>query len=432
MGNDLFPTDPNYRYGEILPLRMAKAPMVNAGQPEMALPGFLRQPLNAFWSALTLPGAVVRGEEVPTMEDAAKFVEGVGLAGSSLSRPSNSFGVFGGVKAGLKTPEGQKSLQEAINLGTSWAGDDAVWEKTGWFKGIDGHWRFEIPDDRARLKLQNFDNLGDKYEVAEKIPLAQGYKMATLEDVLDHPELFAMYPQLKDIKVRSEIGSNHAGSYRHSSKTMTLLPQPETEMTSTMLHEVQHAIQSHEGFAKGGSPMTFMPKDFNKDKLKAQQKHLGAEQALKDKGVDVFGIEWRKVALENMEKNLTYVNGELEDNKFSRLYKREKAAFENKVMKEKQKSGEALFNDYVAKREEYKKYTEGEKRLYEMYMRLAGEVESRNVQKRFEEQDWLNLPSTTESRLRSKQIVKFNFDPVEFDPFAPLAFDAIPPNSNQP
>lgn len=134
-------------------------------------------------------------------------------------------------------------------------GDDAetVRQETGWFKGVDGKWRFEINDADASLKIGYKGNpiaLG-----AEKVPNQSGWMR--LSDVLDHPALFAAYPDLQDTLVKILPTSEMKGSlgfFRQSDMSITLDGgMNKVKALSVLLHEVQHGIQSIEGFASGGS-----------------------------------------------------------------------------------------------------------------------------------------------------------------------------------
>jgi hypothetical protein len=68
-----------------------------------------------------------------------------------------------------------------------------------------------------------------------------------LGEVLEHPKLFEEYPELKDYEV--EFGNQSGAEYAGQSIRMgSMADKPE------LLHEIQHAIQEKEGFARGGSP----------------------------------------------------------------------------------------------------------------------------------------------------------------------------------
>lgn len=107
------------------------------------------------------------------------------------------------------------------------------------FEGVDGLPRFEVDDSGARLT--------GKMPEAPHIP-------SKLGEIIDHPELFKQYPELRGVKVRTnndyDSGNAH---YDHRDNSITVAPDAKI---STILHEAQHAIQEKEGFAKGGNLST--------------------------------------------------------------------------------------------------------------------------------------------------------------------------------
>ena len=124
---------------------------------------------------------------------------------------------------------------------------------TGWERGADGKWRYEVGDVRFYDGLQLI-NRSVKTE-------------ATLDDLLednkDKEALFASYPSLKNMPVVLEdMGYKGAGEYNYGKGTIRLntylltdddgyFTKPAVEILN---HEIQHAIQKIEGFARGGSP----------------------------------------------------------------------------------------------------------------------------------------------------------------------------------
>ena len=124
---------------------------------------------------------------------------------------------------------------------------------TGWERGADGKWRYEVGDVRFYDGLQLI-NRSVKTE-------------ATLNDLLednkDKEALFASYPSLKNMPVVLEdMGYKGAGEYNYGKGTIRLntylltdddgyFTKPAVEILN---HEIQHAIQKIEGFARGGSP----------------------------------------------------------------------------------------------------------------------------------------------------------------------------------
>ena len=120
---------------------------------------------------------------------------------------------------------------------------------TGWHRGADGKWRWEIDDSKAAIK-------------PEKAWNAAAYDgKARLDEVLNHPALFDAYPKLADMKVAAQnLARRTLGHYDPKTNTITLNAtllgqggEGHDMLKSTLLHEVQHVIQTIEGFARGGN-----------------------------------------------------------------------------------------------------------------------------------------------------------------------------------
>ena len=117
-----------------------------------------------------------------------------------------------------------------------------VRKETGWFKAADGEWRYEINDAGAKFK-----GLAWKF-------MPPGVTMR-LGDVFHHPSLFEHYPQLADIKVMKTMQPLGGGFYDDDAKLIGigLLDTWSVESVLTTLHELQHGIQSIEGFGAGAN-----------------------------------------------------------------------------------------------------------------------------------------------------------------------------------
>ena len=156
------------------------------------------------------------------------------------------------------------------------AGKDAkaIRLATGWERGADGKWRYEIPDGAFRREgfISNPDLLefrelerkfiegnltdGEQSRLEELKPLVrQVRKPSKLSDFYDSPELYAAYPELADISVKFQDRYGEGkGSYSPSENTISLDMDLRGDAAKTVLvHEIQHAIQNIEGFARGGN-----------------------------------------------------------------------------------------------------------------------------------------------------------------------------------
>lgn len=166
---------------------------------------------------------------------------------------------------------------------------------TGWERGADGEWRYEISDAEAHLNIEamaelnqrldsgvrqrNADKLRqfeqnnpslakkrqemiEKYsinssavealdEVFELTPVVAEFK---LRDLFDYDEAYEAYPQLMNTRVRVIDGMRSLGAHWGDNIDISLeVAQIPARMRATLLHEIQHSIQSIEGFAAGGN-----------------------------------------------------------------------------------------------------------------------------------------------------------------------------------
>ena len=135
-----------------------------------------------------------------------------------------------------------ESLRKAQAMQEAGADMESIRKATGWHEGMDGKWRFEINDSRMQLRTDAAD-----------IP-----NYTTLGELVDAPELFEAYPDMADLSVTFhtlEDGQNGGYSRKFDSIELSrdLKNRPEALLNS-LIHEVQHAIQSREGFASGANP----------------------------------------------------------------------------------------------------------------------------------------------------------------------------------
>lgn len=179
---------------------------------------------------------------------------------------------------------------------------------TGWYRGKDGKWRYEMSNnldkltdefEKIALRIVSYDvhryfnkegvapyyienlvekegkgdflrNIADSYE-----PLNPGvifdkanYKMS---EIFSSPDLFGAYPELADMTVYITgilFGYDTVAFYSSNDKTITLNERFVTQyilnklglesvraedMRNSLLHEIQHYIQDVEGFSRGTS-----------------------------------------------------------------------------------------------------------------------------------------------------------------------------------
>lgn len=300
----------------------------------------------------------------------------------SLPKPRFSFGGRNARQAD------SGSLVRAQILESQGATAEDIRKDTGWFRGMDGLWRFEIDDSRMeysqwgdmrrsdRAEYARFRELEGKFiegtiteaEQAELRGLLDGghgsgraAEQGTLRlaDYIRHDELFRNYPQLKGATLRfAELEPGAQGSYNPETNTITISEKLQKAPEDTIIHEVQHAIQMAEGFAKGSSPEYW---------------YREAVKRLDQADVDVGRLkaEFReKVQNDSFLQELTEKRerGDISDDEFYRQYDEhfetdpEYAKLEERIMQ--------------AEKDSLRYSTESD---YSLYRNTAGEIEARDV-----------------------------------------------------
>jgi hypothetical protein len=173
------------------------------------------------------------------------------IGGASPFAQAGAAGIFGGRLA--KTAD-HAALARAEEMAAKGVPREQIWSDTGWFRGADDKWRFEIPDDtsvfnRDAMRDKDYTFLGNTVRGREGVA----------GDVISHPSAFDAYPDMRQMTVGQTRYDNNLGTYHQGAPEMigldaSLLDAAEHGgARSTMLHELQHAVQEREGFAKGGN-----------------------------------------------------------------------------------------------------------------------------------------------------------------------------------
>jgi site-specific DNA-cytosine methylase len=265
---------------------------------------------------------------------------------------------------------------------------------TGWEKGVDGKWRYEMPDAKIKDTIDvGGGNIVKRFE--EDMLWTDG----KLEDAVDAPKLFEAYPQLKNIKIHTDAVMNDMpsnGEYNPQTKTITIHADELKYLNSILNHEIQHVIQREEGFAHGGTPEQ-VERDFNaaKAEWKARSYAFELEEKAKEMGGEYNQSEVEKALIQEYKDmdmpefipdKETRIKG---FNYFARGY------------------ADRSMNDAI-KRFRLDRFQRTDFDSYQEYRKLAGEVEARNVQKRLgmtDEERRNSLAEETEDVNRDEQIV---------------------------
>lgn len=239
-------------------------PTALGGEGDVGISDIVRGAYEAGKDAVTFPGDVITGKQA-LFDEAGRPLENavarsfntastIGGASSAIPVPDNSLRVFGGVKS---LTADKAAMLDAMKMESKGATPDEIWDNTGWFRGADGRWRYEIPDIGTTVN-----------SAALQLDLSRAtipsVKAAKLGDYLQHPEFFAAYPQFKDMDVRTMPStSSYGGMYfPRFAPGWGGVTDPRIELNENLLssgasqrdvllHEIQHAIQQKEGFAPG-------------------------------------------------------------------------------------------------------------------------------------------------------------------------------------
>lgn len=148
------------------------------------------------------------------------------------------------------------SLETAQAMAAAGKTSEEIRAVTGWFPGkYDGKMRWEIPDEGATWT-----------EMARGLLQGTGETQVRLSDVLKHDALFDAYPDLKNVVVSVQnLGTGDSTAewvpYANAVILNRDILRGGGDTISAVLHELQHAIQGVEGFAKGASPGSYVGAD---------------------------------------------------------------------------------------------------------------------------------------------------------------------------
>lgn len=241
-----------------------------------------------------------------------------------------------------------------------------AYEETGIFRGIDGKLRFEIKDSVAHLDTaqlypitrfvdrpaftEGMQEIADNADVgiSMKAQVAGVQSPLTLGEVLpDHMILYDAYPEARKLPVKLILDPDMSipyGGYWDGTNIVALAKDANT-LRSVVLHELQHVIQRYEDFSAGGN--TRMGRVYEGPRVDAAREQLtqvrNKIKELEDKAIEIAGT--KGMDSPEYEATIKLVDGW--------------RPMEYMALDEVERAAGAEF-----------------------YLRLAGEVEARNVQYR--------------------------------------------------
>lgn len=235
----------------------------------------------------------------PTLGDAASLFSeyaipggamGAGAIAMSDTAKAGGLGTVGGAMA--------KGFEGAKKAGRTW-------------KGLEGKAKFEISDELAKLKKGS----GIRPLEFEK-----------LEDVLEHPQLYENYPEFRNVMIEGLYSMPEGLSGRYDpvrNEIGVAFGKRSVQPKSTLLHEIQHAIQEREGFAKGGSPKLVQPEELERIKrLSAGDMDIKNKlsQQLRQKKIDDYKNLAGEAESRNVQTRMNYTDEMRQENPFWKTF----------------------------------------------------------------------------------------------------------------
>lgn len=346
-------------------------------------------------------------------------------------------------------------LDQAKSMSDVGYDSELIRGQTGWFKGPDNKWRFEISDKDATVDRQVLEDIGSienlraereqllddietfkkereknndaypdgyldelisqRYDKIEKIDydIDHGYvsnAKTTLGELLNHEKLYAAYPSLRYMPVTMRTSDDlSGGAYSRKDNTIYLDSRlSDDEIKSVLMHEIQHVIQEKENFARGGNIQ--FAKDYKKiiekkasaefmDLLDKKMKE-GLERELKEYNLNKEAIVEILDAYSDYTKKFFDTDAENEEvNKAEKKYYEtlEKHNISSDILENAMNNlrDQGIWKE--AENEVKSKNKLSDADAYEIYKAFYGEVEARNTQKRMNMSDEERMSQSAES-----------------------------------
>lgn len=363
------------------------------------------------------------------------------------SRKSDIRFMFGGEKGATEADKAEEKTYRMDNLKVAEKMErgkkdaKAIKLATGWERGADGKWRYEMPD----AKIKDMKDIGGG-NIVKRFDDDMLWNDGKLADVIDAPGLFEAYPQLKDVRIDTDAIMNDMpsnGEYNPKTNTITIHADELKYMNSILNHEIQHAIQFIEGFATGGNEDSVRMRIENRMQNIEDAANVAAGTLEEYRNISMrlvrleLARKWKKNPNSFLKSSAMFsapgygpftpkkeaieIGQQLADtwiddakrfvdSRSERLLAGEDKMDEAKVLAKWKNEWHNKYVDWKDFKEEFDQLDKAIKDLsdYQLYHALAGEVESRNVQNRLgmtDEERRNSLAEETEDVNRDEQIV---------------------------
>lgn len=346
----------------------------------------------------TVQRAMAKAENLPQTNENAAAMTRRGVGDDGKTKLS-----YAGERAKTANVQALRDAQEMEAIG---ADMESIRRATGWHKGKDEKWRFEIDDSGAEYRkhgdarllqeegYRRLMKLTDKWaasyekggaalteaEENEMEALQEEYsdrvweEKYELQDFLKHEKLFEAYPMLRHATLKfQKLDDGTNGYYSGQDNTIVLSTDLIGKPEKTLLHEIQHAIQAYEGFSGGTSPEYWARKDYESGDSISDRLQKRYDKLLNELSREEQNRYVRYKELDGELERLFLADADSED---GRKYA--------KLEAEQDKLYEELWpNEWFRKLLDLdRKIGNPSEGYYQMYRNSAGEIEARDSESR--------------------------------------------------
>jgi hypothetical protein len=237
----------------------------NGQVTEPPLYRFMKGNVQSFLNSIPDPSGLTREEQLNL---AANVTPTIGLLGTFIGKGSKLWN--------STTNDVAKALEK------EGLAPETIWSQTGNVKAPDGKWRQEISDAEAVTTFPKRNVMGT---------------VMPMEKRLSNENLYQAYPELRKMDLElTPKNSPSAGAFNSNWVELNASEAGLPNTKSILLHELQHAIQQKENFARGGNPKDFA-KNIESQKLYSDANILSRLQAETNdikKAVDSFKERFKR------------------------------------------------------------------------------------------------------------------------------------------
>ena len=301
----------------------------------------------------------------------------------------------------------ERQIRDADRMEANGMKPKEIWEAIGVIRDAKGNWITEIDDSQMKyhrmgdaafsrnhpeyaeyqqlLNQMLYGSLAEtelaRLRELEEVWGREGGRLservasgnATLQDVIEHDALFEAFPQLRKTRVVfKDLDNGTKGSYSPSADVIFLSEQLRNDPESTLLHEIQHAIQRIERREGGSSPEYWQERIDRGEIFRSNDKQIA--QAEKDREA-----AWMQMS-DELKNKVREINRESikarETGDYDRVSELIDAIYESEEAD--------LYSDYDNALFEISMYSENNDPLDAamLYNNTAGEIEARETQYR--------------------------------------------------